>query len=345
MVQYQETDWEFVRRMASRFGLSVYPEPSTGGAKVYLGIPETGDVCKLEETGYTARVDRRFYKAGGEAAGYSRGQFLTYEVESWEDYRVGDRTLFQGKELYILGKRCKNEGSQVKFSYILSRQDWAGTRRISNEKISGMSLLGTVTGCRGETVRLSLDIDAGYPSQQAYAWNWVPPTGNVMYMMPQVGTRVSLYFKGEEESSAVAVNCIRSGNGCVWAGPRDKRLTTEHGMQLNLRQGDMGVVTLKNQVMLDDLKGINIKGRGTLHIMACGTVRLEGKTVSIYGKEGVETYEVAITPEGSVAVKAMVTLTSDGGDANVDIRGAGKTYYLAWEHQYTNDTSCKTSYK
>jgi len=27
----------------------------------------------------------------------------------------------------------------------------------------------------------------------------------------------------------------------------------------------MGVVTLKNQVMLDDLKGINIKGRGTLH--------------------------------------------------------------------------------
>jgi len=218
VVQYQETDWEFVRRMASRFGLCVYPEPSTGGAKVYLGIPETGDVCKLEETGYTARVDRRFYKAGGEAAGYSRGQFLTYEVESWEDYRVGDRTLFQGKELYILGKRCKNEGSQVKFSYILSRQDWAGTRRISNEKISGMSLLGTVTGCRGETVRLSLDIDAGYPSQQAYAWNWVPPTGNVMYMMPQVGTRVSLYFKGEEESSAVAVNCIRSGNGCAGAG-------------------------------------------------------------------------------------------------------------------------------
>ena len=92
VVQYQETDWEFVRRMASRFGLSVYPEPSTGGAKVYLGIPETGDVCKLEETGYTARVDRRFYKAGGEEAGYSRGQFSIYEVENWEDYRVGDRT-------------------------------------------------------------------------------------------------------------------------------------------------------------------------------------------------------------------------------------------------------------
>ncbi len=35
-----------------------------------------------------------------------------------------------------------------------------------------------------------------------------------MYMMPQAGTRVSLYFKGDEEESALAVNCIRSGAGC-----------------------------------------------------------------------------------------------------------------------------------
>ena len=33
-------------------------------------------------------------------------------------------------------------------------------------------------------------------------------------MMPQAGTRVSLYFKGDEEESALAVNCIRSGEGC-----------------------------------------------------------------------------------------------------------------------------------
>jgi len=48
------------------------------------------------------------------------------------------------------------------------------------------------------------------------------------------GTRVSLYFKGEEETSAMAVNCIRSGGGCSGSDYRNKTLKTEHGMQLQL---------------------------------------------------------------------------------------------------------------
>ncbi|MCI8429994.1 MAG: hypothetical protein HFI16_07015 [Lachnospiraceae bacterium] len=40
-------------------------------------------------------------------------------------------------------------------------------------------------------------------------------------MMPQAGIRVSLYFKGDEEESAIAVNCIRSGKGCKEVDPLD----------------------------------------------------------------------------------------------------------------------------
>ncbi len=63
-------------------------------------------------------------------------------------------------------------------------------------------------------MQLELDIDSGRSGQPCYSWTWVPTTGNLMYMMPQAGTRVSLYFKGDEEESAIAVNCIRSGEGC-----------------------------------------------------------------------------------------------------------------------------------
>ncbi len=89
-----------------------------------------------------------------------------------------------------------------------------------------------------------------------------------MYMMPQAGTRVSLYFKGDEEESALAVNCIRSGEGCKEADPLDKSLTTEHGMQMRLCRCDMGVVALKEKVLLDDLTGIRMEGSGGLHIVA-----------------------------------------------------------------------------
>ena len=53
----------------------------------------------------------------------------------------------------------------------------------------------------------------------------------------------------------IAVNCIRSGNGCAEADYRDKSLTTEHGMQLRLNQGDMGIVSLKEKLLLDDMGG------------------------------------------------------------------------------------------
>ncbi len=340
VIQYQETDWEFVKRMGSRFGLSIYPEPAMAGAKLYLGIPETGNQCRIRETGYTIHVDRRFYEMGGERAGRDRGQFLTYEVESWENHRVGDLVHFKKKELYISGKSCEVKGGQLEYRYILSGREWAGARRISNERISGMSLLGTVQGREGETVRLKLDIDERYPEQNLYAWKWVPATGNVMYMMPQKGTRVSLYFKGGEESGAVAVNCIRSGTGCAGADYRDKMLKTESGMQLRLCQCEMGVETLDNQVMLDNLSGINIKGGGALHILAKGQVSIEGNQVSISGAEGVEACEGTvniINGSSNVTVKSKITLTSEGSEANADKRGKEKTYYLAWEREDLSD--------
>ena len=76
VIQYQETDWQFVKRMASRFALSLYPEPSIGGSKMYVGIPETGNTCELEAGEYAVRIDERFYTRGGEKAGYDRIQFL-----------------------------------------------------------------------------------------------------------------------------------------------------------------------------------------------------------------------------------------------------------------------------
>jgi len=51
-----------------------------------------------------------------------------------------------------------------------------------------------------------------------------------------------------------------------------------------------------------------------------------------YSIEGIKLYEGKVNADGSVSVKSMITLTSDGGKANIDVRGAEKTYYLAWEH-------------
>ncbi len=373
VIQYYETDWEFVKRIASRFALSLFPEPSMGGAKVYLGVPKTGNACEIDPLEYTARVDKRFYVLGGEKAGYDRSQFLCYEVKSLDNCRVGDLAEFKGEQKYICAKSCTLNRGQAEFTYTLASPEWAGAKEIGNRNFSGLSLLGTVESCSNETVCLKLDIDKGNPEQTLYAWNWVPPTGNLMYMMPQAGTRVSLYFKGDQETSAVAVNCIRSGCGCENSDYRDKGLITEHDMELRLYQGEMGLATKNgNNLLLNNGKGIELTGTQDFKIMAAGNIRLEGKNIRLEGPGGVNSYQgflqvkeagggtgaaqvmaknVPLVGNGGgqgaagaseaeepemeleVIIEAKVELLEGDEGQEADTRGLQKTYYLAWEHE------------
>ena len=337
VIQYRETDWEFIGRLASRFGMAVYPETTLGGGKLTVDLPQTGNAGELSCLGYTARIDRKFYQAGGEQEGRSREQYQTYEVRSMELRRVGDVVPWDGKHLFVCARKAELRDGMLEFVYILSGREWTWQKRLGNPKISGMSLLGTVEGCSGETVRLLLDIDRGRPAQLSYPWTWVPATGNLMYLMPQVGTRVSLYFKGEEETDAIAVNCIRSGNGCAEADYRDKSLTTEHGMQLRLNQGDMGVVSLKEKLLLDDMEGIRIAGSGSLHILAAGEVKIAGSEIHVAGTGGVLLYEgtAEADQEGNIVVapQGKIELSAEDGERAIHNRGKEVTYYLAWEHE------------
>ena len=66
-----------------------------------------------------------------------------------------------------------------------------------------MSLGGTVEKTDHEQVWLRLDID-GAGGKAAYPYDWAPATGSLMYCMPKVGTRVSLYIPGSDEREARA---------------------------------------------------------------------------------------------------------------------------------------------
>lgn len=70
-----------------------------------------------------------------------------------------------------------------------------------NDIVSGMSLLGEVAKDDKEVVYVKLDIDEGEGGTYPYPFR--PETGNMMYCMPQVGTKVSLYFPNCDEKNAM----------------------------------------------------------------------------------------------------------------------------------------------
>ena len=320
-IQYEETDWEFLKRMASHLGLSLYPQVEQPRAGLWVGLPQAEGAKAFDWRHYRIVWDSRYDELGGEKAGNSRDRFISYEVESEGSYGCGQEVTFQGKGLTICSKSCRSEGGELLFTYRLGYPEWAGQRRLTHKKLSGLSLLGEVISREGERLKLKLDIDrehSDWKQEKAYAFLWCPPTGNLMYMMPAQGSRVSLYFPRGEEEGAVAVNCIRREGEAQGRSYRERGLKTE-GKELKLYPDCMGVESISGKVMLDDLEGIRISGDKALQIIARGKIRIEGKGVQVEGgKEGIRLYHGGVEERGEeilVAATAQLHLLSRQGEA------------------------------
>ena len=60
-IQYGETDWAFLKRLASHHGLSLYPQLEREIAGLWVGLPEEKPLEDFCWRGYTAMWDERFY--------------------------------------------------------------------------------------------------------------------------------------------------------------------------------------------------------------------------------------------------------------------------------------------
>lgn len=243
LIQYLETDWEFIKRLASHFGSYVIPEVTDSKPRFWFGMRNGSGQAVFSETDYDSVTSDAYYTLGGAEAGLKRMNYFYYVVRDGQNHVVGDKTTFKQKNLVICEKHACTEQGHLVFSYYVGRDTIAGTKKAYNEKITGMSLLGTVLETQGQTLKIHLDIDKQQSKGTAYPYLWAPATGNLMYCMPQVGTRVSLYFGSHDEHSAKAVNCIRTNGSAssLMADPNKRYFATEHGKQLQLLPDSLGL--------------------------------------------------------------------------------------------------------
>ena len=91
----------------------------------------------------------------------------------------------------------------------------------------------------GEKVYLKLDID-GRDGKAAYPYPWSPATGNLLYAMPQPGTKAYLHFPDCHEERAYAGSGMHAGKSLP-GSPQQRVLGTEHGKQLQLYEDSIAL--------------------------------------------------------------------------------------------------------
>ena len=107
-----------------------------------------------------------------------------------------------------------------------------------------MSFVGSIVGTQGEQVEVAFDIDKTAAGGNRYGF--APATGNLMYCMPQKGTKTALYIGNGDEAQGIATGCIRT-NGSTCEGTT---IESNGGLVLMAKEG----------IRLESMTGIAMQG-------------------------------------------------------------------------------------
>ena len=306
VMQYRETDWEFIKRMSSRFYLGLVPSLIFDTPSITMGIPYGRNVGDIEKYNFIAKKDLQKYLNMSQNTEFNqesgKGEFteldaVTFYVETTDEFNIGDKLMYQyNKEeakigiLYIKSKEIEMVGGVLRFHYELSTERGLCVPKIWNEKIVGLSLQGVVMERIQDTVKVFLEIDDEPP---APAWKFPYSTpytaeGNAgWYVMPELEDTVYIYFPNKEEKYGIGLNGVRVKNKGTdkIANPEIKYLRTRNGKELKLAPDEI-VLTCINQdedeeagieenkiyIQLNQDSGITIQSTKPIHINSDGNI-------------------------------------------------------------------------
>ena len=316
LIQYQETDWNFLKRMASQLGLPLVPDISYYYPRFYLGLPE-GEKKELGEIlSCDMCFDGRYYAVSGRCT-VDRKDFICYDVVTGTRLSLGDRVTYEGRELTVSRKKTELVRGEVLFTYRLAGESYTRVAPEENPDYTGMSFVGEVTAACGERVELAFDMDRASAGGNSYGF--APATGNLMYCMPQVGTKAALYLGSGNEAQGVVSGCIRTnGASCEGTGsPEKKGFCSEHGKGMSLYPQSMGMDGGEaGKLTMEDGSGTLLGSSGSLLLLAKEGIRLESMTgIAVHGVSDIMVLCGAGTSSLCVngSVDMMGALTGLGG--------------------------------
>ena len=332
LIQYEETDWAFIKRLASMLRTQLIPDCTTPYPRFSFGyVSQT--IGELASDEYAVIQDPRFYALGSTESGLYKPDFLCYVVPSLQYHRLGSQVTFNGQSLVV----CEQDGilrdGELLYTYKIGRPNWFSQREIKNEKLIGLCLPGTVLETDREVARLKLDIDEGR-KPGSYPFSWMPESGNIMYCMPKLGTRASLYLPSHNTGDAVVITSPRTnGDTCgEMSDPQNRCFTTEHGKKMGLFPKTMffsgGAPTETLQIRLDDLNYMLAESTRAIQIVAKLQINVEAPRVTLSTLQELQTIRSPIQAQARVSL--IVAKGTGGGNPPT---GGGDTV-LTMQYQF-----------
>lgn len=312
LMQYMETDWEFIKRLASMNGTVVVADCSTKGKKYYFGLPERKAVALEDAVEYKTQCDMEEYRQKK-----ARGMEITpadttsYLWESREIYELGDWGMLGGQKLVIWKIETRMKGSMLYHIYDMRPMPGLPEPAWHNPYISGVTLFGRVRDVSGEKVQIEISGDENKENAGAcwftYATVYSSADGTGWYCMPELGDQVRLHFPTEKETEAYVASAYHEEKAELRKNPEVKFWRNKEGKEIRLAPGNI-LLTNNNgtYIELSDSDGVKIVSEGSVSLRAGGSLNISSSNSSI-----------VLSAPKKIRLKQGDTEMNLGGDVNL----------------------------
>jgi len=296
LLEYRETDWEFLKRLASHSNSVLVPDPKAEQPSFAFGAADgkeyKDEAVKLSDFAIRKKVSR--YRKLSQAEGVSYQEEDAVEYTLWTDHaalEIGDYIQWKGKKLYVKEARIHLKGSVFTCCYDLTTKTGLSAKELCHPFISGLTLNGTVLKAEGDKVKVHLAIDAEQEEGKAYSFPYATGysaeehTG--WYVMPEEGDTVQIVFPSENENDAYAVQSVRQENTGKTADPKVKYLRTPDGKEIKLDKDEILITANDNitYIKINEKSGVEIITDKEVQVTSAGSVTVaSGDRISMTSK-------------------------------------------------------------
>ena len=321
ILQYYETDWQFLKRLASRKHKFLVAESRINGGRFSFNLPK-GQRAEMPGTGKYAVIkelgEYRRKKNGG-LTELREEDALIYAVTDRENHRIGDYMTIQGRTLYIYKIESSLVSGEMLHECYLKSEAGMEVLETKHAEITGAALNGIVKKVKEDQVQTIIlgdengqqDINIWYP----YATVYSTSDGTGWYCMPEPGDRVRLAIPGGEEKEAFVISSVHmETDSADRKDPDVKSFKSKY--QKEVRFTPDSIVITNNQgtkIELTDAEGIHIVSAHSVMLEAAEDMTILSDTGSLIvaGTSSVN------LQQGGTAINMDKGITFTGGELKV----------------------------
>ncbi len=302
IMKYNETDWEFSKRMAYQLGAPLITDIYSTRPQIYMGMPPASKTITVESNSYSYGTDVASYM---KTTGAMAQDFAGNSVISDQYAYIGDQVVMNGKTESIKSVNAYLEDGILHIQYgLMSGTSGAAggsmagiAAPVANSQASGKMMSGIVKAVKKDMVQVHVtDIDPEYDSEGSW---WFPfstayssSDGSGWYCMPEVEDQVRVFFPSGSEGDAFAASSTFSNpptnprNKC-WKAPGGKEiLLTDEGMYIIGKSGKIFInLTDEDGILIHSDKDIKVSSDANVSIQAENEVHVVAKKEILIGTE------------------------------------------------------------